>query len=115
VDIRWFDLLAEPIPPADYVVMCSSLYHFGADLDEMIGKMRRAANRGVIVSEPVRNLSNAPVVGRLAAALTNPGVGSFTARFDLDRFRVICERHGGELAYEAGDRNAIAVFPSAAS
>ena len=45
VDIRWFDLLAEPIPPADYVVMCSSLYHFGADLDEMIGKMRRAANR----------------------------------------------------------------------
>ena len=115
VDIRWFDLLAEPIPPADYVVMCSSLYHFGADLDEVIGKMRRAANRAVIVSEPVRNLSDAPVVGRLAAALTNPGVGSFTARFDLDRFRAICERHGGELAYEAGDRNAIAVFPPAAS
>jgi len=115
VDIRWFDLLAEPIPPADYVVMCSSLYHFGDRLDEVIGRMRQAANRAVIVSEPVRNLSDAPLVGRLAAALTNPGVGAFTTRFDLERFQATCERHGGELAYEAGDRNAIAVFPPAAA
>jgi SAM-dependent methyltransferase len=115
VDIRWFDLLAEPIPPADYVVMCSSLYHFNDRLDEVIGRMRQAASRAVIVSEPVRNLSDAPFVGRLAAALTNPGTGSFTTRFDLDQFRAICERHGGQLAYGAGERNAIAVFPPAAA
>lgn len=28
VEVRWFNLLTEPIPPADYAVMCSSLYHF---------------------------------------------------------------------------------------
>jgi glycosyltransferase involved in cell wall biosynthesis len=115
VDIRWFDLLADPIPPADYVVMCSSLYHFGDHLDDVIGRMRQAASRAVIISEPVRNLSDAPFVGRLAAALTNPGVGSFTARLDLDRLREICARHGGELTHQVGDRNAIAVFPPAAA
>jgi hypothetical protein len=104
VDIRWFDLLSEPIPPADYVVMCSSLYHFGDRLDEVIGKMRQAARRAVIVSEPVRNLSDAPLVGRLAAALTNPGVGAFTARFDLDRFQATCERTG-RARVRSGRRN----------
>jgi glycosyltransferase involved in cell wall biosynthesis len=113
VDVRWFNLLAEPIPAADHVVMCSSLYHFSDDVEAVIAKMRRAARRSVIISEPVRNLSAAPLVGGLAAALTDPGTGSFTSRFDLDGFRALCERHGGELSYEAGHRNALAVLPPA--
>jgi glycosyltransferase involved in cell wall biosynthesis len=110
VDVRWFNLLTEPVPEADYVVMCSSLYHFGDRADEVIEKLRRAARRGVVISEPVRNLSDAPVVGRLFAALTNPGVGSFAGRFDLGGFAALVERHGGELAHDEGARNAIAVF-----
>jgi hypothetical protein len=73
--------------------------------------MRAAADKAVIISEPVRNLSQAPVVGGLFAALTNPGVGSFAGRFDLRSFEELAQRHGGELAYVAGDRNAVAVLP----
>jgi SAM-dependent methyltransferase len=112
VDVRWFNLLEEAVPEADYVVMCSSLYHFGDRVDEVIEKMRRAARRGVVISEPVRNLSDAPVVGRLFAALTNPGVGAFASRFDLERFAAVVARHGGELAHADGARNALGVFPA---
>jgi glycosyltransferase involved in cell wall biosynthesis len=110
-DVRWFNLLTDPLPEADYVVMCSSLYHFADRADEVIGKMRRAARRGVIITEPVRNLSDAPVFGRLFAALTNPGVGSFATRFDLARFAALVERHGGEVVHPDGARNALASLP----
>ena len=43
VDVRWFNVLTDPIPRADYVVMCSSLYHFGAEVDDVVDRMRRAA------------------------------------------------------------------------
>jgi len=111
VNVRWFNVLTDPIPAADYVVMCSSLYHFGDDADVVLEKMRRAARRGVVVSEPVRNLSAAPLVGALAAALTNPGVGSYAHRYDLGRLGELTRRHGGELSHRAGDRNAVAVMP----
>jgi glycosyltransferase involved in cell wall biosynthesis len=111
VDVRWANLLTDAIPAADYVVMCSSLYHFGDEADAVVDRMRRAARRGVVVSEPVRNLSAAPVVGELVAALTNPGVGSSHAgRFDLDSFAALTRRHGGELVHCDGDRNAVAVL-----
>jgi glycosyltransferase involved in cell wall biosynthesis len=113
VDVRWFNVLTDPIPAADYVVMCSSLYHFGDDLEALLGKMRRSARRAVVISEPVRNLSGAPLVGGLIAALTNPGVGSYTARFDLGSFGELTGRHGGAIFYQPGERNAIAVLPPA--
>ena len=111
VRVRWFNLLAEPIPAADYVVMCSSLYHFGDDADALVDKMRRAARRGVILSEPVRNLADAPIIGGLVAALTNPGVGSYASRFDLASFTALAARHGGTVVHDADQRNAIAVLP----
>jgi glycosyltransferase involved in cell wall biosynthesis len=111
-DVRWFNLLTEPVPEADYVVMCSSLYHFRDRVDDVISKMRRAARRGVVISEPVRNLADAPVVGRLFAAFTDPGVGSFATRFDLASFTALLDRHGGELSHENGARNAIGLFRS---
>ena len=110
-DVRWFNLLTEPIPTADYVVMCSSLYHFGADIDAIVGKMRDAARHAVIVSEPVRNLADAPIIGGLAAALTNPGVGSYATRFDLASFSALAARHGGTIAHQPNQRNAIAILP----
>jgi glycosyltransferase involved in cell wall biosynthesis len=111
VDARWVNLLTAPIPAADYVVMCSSLYHFGAEVDDVVAKLRRTARRGVIISEPVRNLSDMPFVGGLAVSLTDPGVGSFSMRFNLDSFRALATRHGGTLVHADGDRNAIALFP----
>jgi len=116
-DVRWFNLLSDPIPAADHVVMCSALYQFAGRADEILTKLRRAARVSAIVSEPVRNLSQLPAVGRVAAALTNPGVGDGVGhlqRFDLESFTALMVRHGGRVAYGAGDRNALAELPPAA-
>jgi glycosyltransferase involved in cell wall biosynthesis len=111
VDARWVNLITDPIPQGDYVVMCSSLYHFGADADAIVAKMRRAARCGVIISEPVRNWSDAPVVGRLVASLTDPGVGAYTMRFNLETFGALTARHAGQLIHAEGERNALAILP----
>jgi glycosyltransferase involved in cell wall biosynthesis len=112
VPVRHFDVRTDPIPVADYVVMCSSLYHFGATADALLARMRAAARKGVIVSEPVRNLSQMPIIGRLSARLTNPGVGDFAGRYDLETFRRFAYANDVvEVWRPKGARNAIAVFP----
>ena len=103
----------EELPAADYVVMGSSFCHFYRHEGEILAKMLSAARCGVIISEPVRNLSTCAwrVVGGLANRLTNPGVGEFQYRFDLDSFRSFAERHGADrFLHQPGQRNAVAVF-----
>jgi SAM-dependent methyltransferase len=114
--VRRADVRTDPIPPADYVVLCSSLYQFRTTADALLARMRAAARRGVIVSEPVRNLAQLPLVGRLAAALTNPGAGEFATRYDAETFRRFAEANGAvELWSPPGARNAIAVFRGSAT
>jgi glycosyltransferase involved in cell wall biosynthesis len=116
IPMRFADVTREAPPPADYVVMCSSFYHMHRDADGMLARMRAAARRAVILSEPVSNVSTrAPgVLGRLAAAATNPGVGEYGARYDLASFRAFAERHDAvEFVHPPGARNAIAVFAPA--
>jgi SAM-dependent methyltransferase len=113
-DVRWFNLISDPIPAADYVVICSALYQFADRADEVVTKLRRAARRAVVISEPVHNLSQLPALGRVAAALTNPGVGDgYMQRFDLDSFSALAARHAGHVQHATGDRNALAEFPPA--
>ena len=78
VDVRWFDLLAEPIPHADYVVMCSSLYHFGDRADEIdrAGCAAAATPRGDRLGAGAQPVAARRSSGRLAAALTNPASAS---------------------------------------
>lgn len=81
---------AEALPPADVVVMQSSLYHFLPDVEPLLERMERAARHRVIIAEPIRNAASSR--NRLLAALarwqTDPGVGEAPRRFDealLDR------------------------------
>ena len=113
IDARFVDALSDDLPPADYVVMCSSFYHFLRRGDEVLARLKQAAGRAVIVSEPVQNLSTHanPVFARLANSLTNPGVGDYQKRFSLEEFRAFAEANGvSEFRYEVGRRNAIALF-----
>ncbi len=93
--------------------MCSSFYHFLGRGDEVLARLKQAAGRAVIVSEPVQNLSTHanPVFARVANSLTNPGVGDYQKRFSLEEFRAFAEADGvSEFRYEVGRRNAIALF-----
>jgi SAM-dependent methyltransferase len=108
--VRRADVRTDPIPPADYVVLCSSLFHLAAGADALVARMRDAARDAVVVSEPIRNLTQRPVVGRLAAALSNPGAGEYAHRYDLASFRRFAEANGAiEVYCPPGARNAIAV------
>src|SRR5262245_22849622 len=116
IQARFFNLLSEPIPTADYVVMCSSFYHVRRFAAEVFDKMMRAARRAVIISEPVHNLSTSSpgVLGSVVRRLTNPGLGDYGDRFDLGSFRAFAEKHGAsEFVTRPGARNAIAVFRKA--
>ncbi len=111
---RFFDALSEPIPPADYVIMCSSLYHFRACEDEVLDKMKAAARCAVILSEPVHNLtaSRVPLVGRLARRLSKPGIGESRARYDLAALQALAKRHHAAVQYQPGQRNALVIMPA---
>jgi SAM-dependent methyltransferase len=116
VPVRRCDVRTDPIPPADYVVMGSSFYHFRGQADAMFARMRAAARRAVIVSEPVRNLSQMPVLGRFWGALTDPGIGEFEGRYDPETFRRFADAHDAvEVHCPPGARNAIAVFRGTAA
>jgi SAM-dependent methyltransferase len=75
---------AEPaaLPPADIVTMQASLYHFLPDPRPVLERMLAAARDVVIVSEPVRNLSDsrfAPLaaIGRQATRVGDGGAQRF--------------------------------------
>ena len=81
----------QPLPRADYVIMQASLYHFLPDPTAIMERMLNAAARGVIIAEPIRNLSGGKTafLGSLAKRLTDPGTGEQHMRFTeqtLDRF-----------------------------
>jgi len=63
------------LPPADYVLMQASLYHFLPDTQPIVDRMLEAARRQVIIAEPIRNLSSSRIalVRRIARHLTNVG------------------------------------------
>ena len=81
----------KPLPRADYVIMQASLYHFLPDPTAIFELMLNAATRGVIIAEPIRNLSSGktPLLGSLAKRLSDPGTGEQQMRFTeqtLDSF-----------------------------
>jgi SAM-dependent methyltransferase len=47
----------DPLPPADYVVMQASIYHFLPNTGPIVSRMVAAARSALIIAEPVRNLS----------------------------------------------------------
>jgi len=86
---EWDVRSPDPLPPADYVLMQASLYHFMDDPRPLIRRMVAAARREVILAEPVHNVAKQPgPLGAIAARLTDPGTGPQPDRYDepsLDR------------------------------
>jgi len=118
IEARLCDVRSEPIEPADYVTVCSSFYHFYDRRDEVLNRLRAAARIEVIVSEPIENLSSGSFrpLASLASRLSNPGLGEYRKRFDLQTFRGFAEAHrASRFIHEPADKNALAVFSGAAS
>jgi SAM-dependent methyltransferase len=97
VDARRLDIAAAEVelPRADVVILQASLYHFLPDAGRILDRMLAAAAQRVIVSEPVRNLasSGVPLLSRLGASATDPGVGEHAQRFTEESLAALMERY----------------------
>src|SRR5215213_536353 len=55
LDVRAWDARADPVPPADFILLQSSLYQFVDRDRELLQNLLEMARRTLIVSEPVEN------------------------------------------------------------
>jgi SAM-dependent methyltransferase len=91
----WDATADAPLPKGDYVIMQASLYHFLPDPYPIVDRMLAAAEKYVILTEPVRNLADSknPLLAGLARKLTNPGTGDQPNRFNERRFEEFLARY----------------------
>jgi hypothetical protein len=80
----------KPLPRADYVVLQGGLLFFLPDPTAFIQRMLAAAERQVIIMEPIRNLSSSrfPLLAKVATRLSGGGDPNHPSRFNektLDR------------------------------
>jgi SAM-dependent methyltransferase len=84
-----------PLPRAEYVVIQSSLYHFLPDASNVIDRMIAAAEKQVLIAEPIRNVVSSRIrpLAFLARKLTDPGTGEQPSRFNEARLDALMERY----------------------
>jgi SAM-dependent methyltransferase len=84
IGITWDLNESRPLPRAEYVVIQSSLYHFLPNPSIVIERMIAAAEKQVLIAEPIRNLADSQIflLAFLARKLTNPGTGDQPNRFN---------------------------------
>jgi hypothetical protein len=97
IDARTFDVRSEALPSADVIVMLSSLYQFQPDAASVVERMVEAARVRVIITEPVRNVSESrnPILRFVARRLTetrSDASGQEIHRFDRVTFPQLCQR-----------------------
>jgi SAM-dependent methyltransferase len=89
VNARVFNLWEDDVPTAEIVVMQASLYQFAPHAEAVLRKLLAAAQKTVIVSDPVRNLSSSdnPLIAGVSRWLTVPTAGGSSCsgqRFDAE-------------------------------
>lgn len=110
------DLLAEEdLPANDYVIMQASLYHFLPNPEPVLSRMITAAKRALIISEPVRNLTNSKFrfVRLLSGQMTNAGQRNETHRFDeesLDHVFAKLDWRPASTLFISGGREKVYLF-----
>jgi SAM-dependent methyltransferase len=109
----------EPLPPADYVIMQASLYHFLPEASPMVNRMLKAARKQVIIAEPIRNLttSNSGLLSLLGRLFTNPGSGEQSLRFTESSLADFFSAYRSRVVQSfpiAGDRERVYVLSASA-
>jgi hypothetical protein len=117
INARIFDVRSEALPSADVIVMLSSLYQFQPDAASVVERMVEAARMRVIITEPIRNLSDSrnPMLRFVARRMTetrSDAVGDEIPRFDRVTFPLLCQRFPTLERLDAlpGGREMIAVL-----
>lgn len=94
IDAREFNMKADTLPLADYVVMQGSLFYFMPDTEAALNKLIGAARRYAIVGEPVRNLSDSKnpllaAISRRSTRAASEAEGAAGDRFNKETLSVL--------------------------
>jgi hypothetical protein len=92
-------LSKENFPKNDICIMSGSLYHFLYNIEQILNKMLISSKK-VIISEPIKNLSNSKYFGFFAKKSANTGNGEEEFRFTRDSFIEILEEYKIKLSFE---------------
>lgn len=105
------NVLTEPWPAAECVVIMASLYQFMPDHQQLIEKALRTATKRVVLSEPIRNLADSPspVIAWLARHLSNPGLSAPSGRFNRQSLLALYQAYGVTELIDAG-RELVGIF-----
>jgi hypothetical protein len=73
----------------------SSLYHFLPDASSVVERMIAAAEKQVLIAEPIRNVAHSRIraLAFFARKLTNPGTGDQPSRFNEARLDALIEQY----------------------
>jgi SAM-dependent methyltransferase len=91
-----------PLPIGDHLVMQASLYHFlPGRAEAIVAAMLAAARKTVIISEPIRNLSDSPLkpLARFARASTDPGTGAHAHRFNEEQLDALFQAFAARVQH----------------
>ena len=116
IKILPLNIITDELPQSDYVIMQASLYQFIPNHKLIIDKLINSANKKVIISEPVRNLSNSSsnIISLIARYSANPGTGHKIERFNEESFREIFYDHFKEriekFKFIPGNRELIVIL-----
>jgi hypothetical protein len=89
----------KPLPCADFIILQGALYFFLPDPSALIRRMLAAANRQIIVSESVCNLSSStiPLISTLAMRFAGAVKGNHPPRFSEETLDRLFEGYRSQL------------------
>ena len=113
--VRLFDMDSDVLPQAEYIILQASLYQFIPRQGKILEKLFSSATKGIIISEPIRNLTNSrsrivSLIARIGAKLLT---GSSTERFNEKSLKELFNMYGEHVKVQSkicGEREMLGVF-----
>lgn len=112
------DIMNNPIPKAEYVVLQGSLYQFIPNHKFIVDKMLQSSKKKVIIAEPIINLANSnfKLLSSLSKYSVNPGNGAKPNRFTKKSLQLFYIKYYKSIIEEfypiAGGREMLCILKS---
>lgn len=115
INVKLFDLGNDPLPQAEYILIQASLYQFIPLGKEILNKIFNSALKGVILAEPVLNVSSCskPFISGIVKKISRFLTGSTTKRFDEESLDDLFAIYADKLKTKfkiSGGREIIGIF-----
>jgi hypothetical protein len=89
VDARVIDILKDEIPKSDYILIQGAIYHAIPNELDLVRKLLNSANKQLIISESVKNVSNSDnkMMSFIGAAMSKAQTGQSRIKFSRESLK----------------------------